>query len=68
MDREHYIITNREVNPYEITLLSHCYKSWKDIGFLVNSWKCPTKDIPKSAGLTDGFRGRRSKCSTDECN
>lgn len=68
MDGQYYLNDDRTVNPYEITLLSHCYNSWKDSGFLVNSWKCPTKDIPLSAGLTGGFGVGRSKRSTYECS
>ena len=66
MDRQYYLNDNRAVNPYEITVLGHCYKYWKDNRFLVSSWKCPTKDIPQSAGLADGSRGPRSKRSTNE--
>lgn len=68
MDGQYYLNTDRVVNSLEITLLSNCYNSWKNSGFLVNSWRCSTSSIPVSAGLTGGFGGQRSKRSTDECN
>ena len=69
MDGQYYLNEDRTVNSIEITLLSNCYNAWKNSGFQVNNWKCPTSNIPVTAALTDGSRGSdRIKRSSDVCN
>ena len=69
MDGQYYLNIDRTVNSIERTLLSSCYNAWKNSGFQVNNWKCPTSNIPVTAALTDGSHGSgRIKRSSDVCN
>ena len=67
MDGRFYLNDDRTVNSIERQLLTSCYNSWKDNKFNVN-WVCPTANIPLSATLTDGSRGKRSADGCDSCD
>ena len=68
LDGQYYLDGNRVVNAYEQNLIRHCFNSWKNGGFKVTSWRCPTVGIPLAGRLIGDSGSPGSKSSTGQCD
>ena len=69
MDGQYYLNTDGTVHSDERELLSKCFKLWKNSGFSLNDWKCPTTDAVQVGPPGGSVRKKRSSdvCSSCDC-
>lgn len=70
VDGQYYLTDNsQKVNSHEQSLIKQCFNSWKQSGFKVGSWKCPTAGVRSSPAEPVNSREKRSDgvCTGCDC-